>query len=227
MIDPLMRPHNNGLKKGLILGYTFDDIQGNTVKDVAGNYDASISNTDLVPGVIGDGVKFRGQQLSRVRTNDKVVIGNVFTLSFWIKTQKNLKQWHISNRFGFGFHVPYSFFQICQYPNNLCCFLMKNSGDRIVLDFIQKENIDENKYYHLILSCDGDKIYGKVDNQQVFEGSIPFDYTMVDNYIEIGANNSPNYTSKASMDMVYLWNRILTDEEQSELYNNGNGLIIK
>ena len=78
-----------GASSDAIIHYTFDSVNGATVPNsgtLGSTADGTLGNSTIVPGKIGNAISFNVANDSGVITNNKVTIGNAFSLSCWVST---------------------------------------------------------------------------------------------------------------------------------------------
>ena len=71
---------------GLIAYWSFDDIDGDTVNDGAGDFNGEMIDVNVVKGVIGDGLEFDGTGYVDIGEEVGELGAEDFSVTFWIKT---------------------------------------------------------------------------------------------------------------------------------------------
>ena len=202
---------------GLVASWHFDEGSGTTAYDSSGNdRDGTIYGATWIDGKFGKALNFDG-------TDDYVSDGsninvNALSVECWV----NPAEWNYYDRIvqrangdgkGFALRIsPYNsfMFQVKQYSTD---FNIKYTS-----------GLAANTWYHVVGTWDGNtanqpKIYVNAD-----EGADTFTDNAGDGggtILEIGrrANAAQNYFN-GIIDEVRIYNRALTPEEVSDLYNN-------
>ena len=73
---------------GLIAYWSFDDIDGDTVKDGAGEFDGEMIDVEVVKGVVGDALEFDGTGYVDIGEEVGELGADDFSVTFWIKTSE-------------------------------------------------------------------------------------------------------------------------------------------
>ena len=74
------------VRDGLVAYWSFDDIDGNTVKDGVGKNHGEMIDVKVVKGVIGDALEFDGTGHVDISTGVTELGAADFTITAWIKT---------------------------------------------------------------------------------------------------------------------------------------------
>jgi hypothetical protein len=89
---------------------------------------------------------------------------------------------------------------------------------------ITSANIEDGEWHHIVLTFDGTTAITYVDGSESYvdEG---FSGTLVGNGVELRIGNQGyNAPVVQNADSLSIWNRAITPEEVTALYNSGDGL---
>ncbi len=211
------------LKRGLLSGYTFDNIAEGKVIDVCGNSNIVINNAQATSGLKGSALKFYKNNTPSI-SEQKVIINGDFTISFWIKFNDigNGKDWHLSLRDVFSFNMRNAI-QYFQYSNaSFKVTFWDNDKKASVTILIPENKIELNRFYHVITTLDGALLKNYLDGNLISEDVVSgFSES---NFLRMGNAAVPNFPTTSSIDELYIWHRALKEQEITHLYNNGSGL---
>jgi hypothetical protein len=111
---------------------------------------------------------------------------------------------------------------------------VSDSGKNIILDYGSGDssigyiaNLNLNTWHHYVIRVDHDAGFHELFVDNVYIGKTFADYTVTTPTYTGGGDYSlpqPRFRSLQKLDNTYLYNRIITDEEVSQLFNNGYGI---
>ncbi len=206
---------------GASIGFTTGLVNQCLIFDSSGGYsgpDAIIKLTN--PDKIFDTIK------------DK----NPYTLSYWLK----MKASHGSNsyfatRIGFDSGGKYMYYS---HPAGYIDVSLGYFGARILdgnYPVINTDNVgnirnqfSDDVWHHYVITYDGTTVSGIADNY-----NITLDVSSYESLIYLTPKSgstlewkmsSTAYNDNVMLDSMFLYNRVLTDAEIAELWNNGNGV---
>ena len=190
------------LDNSLVSLYTMDDVNGSTLIDKMGNNNGIIvGGTTQVVGKFGKALKFNGTD-SRVTFNSHIV-ENVFTISLWFNA-KNLppgssdayymSQSSVNRNLGTRFGDTYSWTSLGAGPA-----------------------IQTDTWYHIIYTYDGTN-GSEYLNGNLVVGPLPFTLGVSGN-LTFGSYDQWSGFFDGSLDDVAIFNRVLTPDEITALYN--------
>ena len=206
----------------ILLYYSFDRLNGNTVPDDSGNgHDAEVvGNANLVDGRFNDAIHLKG---SIVQMNNRNVIESVGDTG-----ELTMECWFFLND-----HQQYDGIISIEAPEGDCCEFRTmvnptfnpfwNAGhhvDKQLANF----TFDVDTWYHYVLVADGDtgKIYvnGEFIGEQAENFPLP-KFEEVTIYIGAGENPNVHRVEDAIIDEVVLYDKALTEAEINETMEQG------
>jgi hypothetical protein len=203
---------------GLVSGYNMEEISGNLISDVvignlADNTMVMTKENRTASGKIGKAVGFVGNNRSINSSPQGFQTGNQnISVSFWAKrtgTGKGLFS------LGEGGEGTYLFIaqDIVSYgggANDLALSIMPSA----------------NTWYHIVLITNtaGNGNITVWQNGVWNAGKINSAPNFNFNKILVGFTSGVGYYMDGFMDEVYIWNRTLTSQEITDLYNGGSGI---
>lgn len=213
------------LTDGLIAYWKLDETSGTVTSDI-GTHNGTVTNAlQNQTGILGKAITFDGD-------GDYVSFGDDasfdfgttqdFAISFWIKTTQSTE--------GFVFCKMTSGsapgFAVEVYDGQFWAFIRSDSAQYVDVNSTALVNSGA-AWFHCVANFDRDgnlTIY--VNNTQEDSASIAGVTTTINNAnnLLMGARDdaSPYYFA-GSLDEVGVWNRLLTTDEISALYNSGSG----
>ncbi len=220
------------LTNGLISVWEFDETNGDIASDSYGNNNGNLNNGTIPnkAGKIGTAYLFDGTSGSVNIPRSIRPISN-FTLSLWIKPidWENNEYPGIFGGEGLGRNTAKGGIAISYYrPTDRIYFDIYSSSLRktVILENVSSV-IPSGGWYNIVFKYDGLKIYAYHDNQKIGEaetGNISIDWSNA-GYTLIGCHYQGGLKHFSGLiDQVVLWDRALTEDEVSQLYNSGNGL---
>ncbi|HEU5004919.1 MAG TPA: capsid cement protein [Candidatus Saccharimonadales bacterium] len=207
----------NSLTTGLMSYWNLDEASGTTVKDSVNTNYGVANGTTITGGKKNYARSFNG-------TSDYVDLGNGNTLnqtstlsiSAWIKNNDPTCSGVGSYILG-GDNNGYGFYLL----NGSC----KVSFGKIGISGASG-NIaitDTTSWHHVVMTYSGSQLRFYVDG--VADSANPVAYSTgfsTGSHYYLGGRSGSNYF-KGSIDEVGLWNKVLSAQEVSDLYNGGNG----
>ena len=189
---------------GLLAFWKLDNLT-----DASGNGNSLTNNNNVqfVSGKIGNAAEFDGTNYFNTTTQ----IGQSFSLSFWLYPTEvsgytNVLTWRVSGTGSIGYDGSVYWY------NDNGGFLVQSSAGIITT----------NQWHHVVLVCDNNAITIYLDNSSVATGTD--NNTRLATDLVIGAYLNGTETIVGKLDAVGIWDRAITNEERSILYNNGEGV---
>ena len=214
------------LAEGLVVYFTFDNINGKMVVDDSGNgLDADIiANTDIVKGKYGDAIRITavGADCVNVPASDELKITGEITMAAWINQDSwgTDGQWFDKNCHNGGEHSSYG---IGAFNGGVNFNMFLGTGNsRPTLS--QPHALDTKKWHHVVGTYDGATMKVYVDGEVAAEQDQAFDFKGTnDQDLRIGCSKDrPNYTfENGSIDEAAVWSRALSADEIKEIANEG------
>lgn len=219
------------IKDGLIIYFSFDEIDGDTVPNNSGlEIDGTLeAEAEQVPGYLNNGLALNpnsgeaepGQDFVRVANNPEVNVGEQFTIAVWAKgTNFGDYRTLMSNTDSSGYALT--------VENGAPSSWIHVNG--AYLQAAGKTALQPEKWYHLALTYDGNDaiIYldGEIDGKGTSQGNI----TLSNSDFFIGAEPSgqgldTSYPAwHGTIDEFYFYNRALTKVEVNSLISAGQAV---
>lgn len=214
------------LEDDLVLYFTFDDIDGKTIKDSSGNgLDANIiANTEIVKGKNGNAIKItaEGADCVNVPADNKLKISGEITMAAWIYMDawNNNSQWFDKNCHNGGEHTSYG---IGVFGDG-SSFNMFLGSDQNRKTLNKPHDLDAETWYYVVGTYDGNSMKIYVDGDLAVEDTQKFNFTGTnDQDLRIGCSKDrPQYTFENGMiDDAAVWSRALDEDDISEAMNGG------
>jgi hypothetical protein len=214
------------LAEGLVVYFTFDNVNGKTIVDDSGNgLDADIiANTEIVKGKYGDAIRITnvGADCVNVPAADELKITGEITMAAWINQDSwaTDAQWFDKNCHNGGEHSSYG---IGAFNGGANFNMFLGTGNaRPTLS--QPHGLDEKTWYHVVGTYDGATMKVYVDGEVAVEQAQKFNFTGTnDQDLRIGCSKDrPQYTfENGSIDEAAIWRRALSEDEINEAMNGG------
>ena len=172
-----------------------------------GNNLVNTNNVQFVPGKIGNCAEFDGSNRLTDSNIASILWQTSASISGWFKTT------NLSGPLGLFFSSnPQTGFAIgCRSDQLLTIF--DYTGNEIVTS----ATIVNDTWHHIVVTTNGSDI------SVYFDGSLVNTYTNILQNITTFSINDFTYPYVGFADAVGIWNRALTTQEVTVLYNNGNG----
>ncbi len=206
------------LEDDLVIFYTFDDVDGKTIRDSSGNgLDANIiANAEIVDGKNGKAIKItaEGADCVNVPADDKLKISGEITMAAWVWNEawNNNSQWFDKNCHNGGEHTSYG---IGVFGDG-ASFNMFLGSDQNRQTLNKPHNLDAKKWHHVVGIYDGNDIKIYVDGDLAVEEAKQFNFTGTnDQDLRIGCSKDrPQYTFENGMiDDAAIWSRAISEDE--------------
>jgi len=220
---------------GLISYYRFDETSGTVAYDSHNGYDLTKYNTVITSNAMNNNALDFSDDTSMVYGSSSYFNferTDSFTFSLWVTNLVNDVQRRFINK---QIGNPYTGYRFLQTDINFFQYELRDTdGKRIIVD--SSDLYDLTGYHHYVFTYDGSsdanglKIF--IDGQEInltinknegLTGSIQ-------NNERFTIGNWDTYQTRSQrgyMDEIGVWNRVLTQEEISNLYNDGNGLFYR
>ena len=214
------------LAEGLVVYFTFDNVNGKTVVDDSGNgLDADvIANTEFVKGKYGDAIRItkEGPDCVNVPAAEELKITGEITMAAWINQDawNNNSQWFDKNCHNGGEHSSYG---IGIFGDGASFNMFLGTGNsRPTLNM--PHALDAKTWHHVVGTYDGSTMKVYVDGEVAAEQEQKFEFTGTnDQDLRIGCSKDrPQYTfENGSIDEAAVWRRALSEDEIQEIANEG------
>ncbi|MDE0425934.1 MAG: LamG domain-containing protein [Candidatus Poribacteria bacterium] len=204
--------------KSLVLYLSFDEGKGGNAADgsVHGHDGELIEDPAWVDGQFGKALEFDGtkQQYVIVPINDTLQLREEFSVAFWVKRDKaQIRDWNYMVAAG-----SLKWATIFQNASSNTFFWSTSGGawaQKAVSDDIQPED-----WVHLAVTHDtGSKVTIYNDGKVAGGGAKPPPVDEIDGSIMVGARHPGQEFFTGIIDEVFLFNRIITDAEISDIMN--------
>lgn len=213
------------LLDGLVGYWKLDEASG-VAADVGGVLNLSaVNNPTGVAGKIGNGRRClrTSNQYLNVASHPKLAL-SAFTWAGWVKLTDKFNLYHLAGKSTltgsqFEWHVFYS-----SGADRFGLTVSSNGSSTTSVNATALGSPAAGTWYYVVAWHDpvGDQIGIRVNGlvttathaTGMFNGSSPF---------ALGARGEAASLLNGVLDEVALWSRVLTVEEQAELYNSGNG----
>lgn len=206
------------IEDDLVIFFTFDDVDGKTIKDSSGNgLDGNIiANTEIVAGKMGDAIKItaEGADCVNVPADDKLKISDEITMAAWVWMEawnKNA-QWIDKNCHNGGEHTSYGI-GVFGDGNSFNMFL---GSDQNRQTLNKPHALKAKTWYYVVGTYDGNSMKIYVDGDLAVEDPKKFNFTGTnDQDLRIGCSKDrPQYTFvKGMIDEAAIWSRALSEDE--------------
>jgi hypothetical protein len=186
--------------------------------DSHGTYHLTDNNyVGRVGGVIGNAAYFNGENY----LSGEDPVGTSFSLSVWLKPHDNdVYEW-MECVGAFGQYNGDRYF-VGTFNGNAATVIQIDGHGSV--EMITSANIEDGEWHHIVLTFDGTTAITYVDGSESYvdEG---FSGTLVGNGVELRIGNQGyNAPVVQNADSLSIWNRAITPEEVTALYNSGDGL---
>jgi hypothetical protein len=209
-----------------------NDTSGTTVVDTKGKNGVSVSAVSSVPGVSAStggsngALRFNGTSATNVTiTGYKGISSLPYSVSFWFKfpyaygIEQAFLSWGSPN--GDGTWVEFE-----SHPAFAGMIFMQTGGKFYPQPIIRTSSTyDDDSWHHFVCTVDSSgNVRMYVDTSSQYTGG-PFSLSPLLNYdMTIGYKNFDNDSFlNGRMDDVRIYDRVLTTDEITQLYNGGSG----
>ena len=215
-----------GLEDGIVVYFTFDDVDGKTIRDSSGNgLDANIvANAEIVKGKNGNAIKItaRGADCVNVPAHEKLKISGEITMAAWVyqESWNPGGQWFDKNCHNGGEHTSYGM-GVFDNGANLHVFL---GSDQNRQTLNKPHPLKAKTWQYVVGTYDGSAIKVYIDGELALEDSNEFNFTGTnDQDLRIGCSKDrANYTFENGMiDDAAIWSRALGEGEIKEAMGGG------
>lgn len=207
---------------GLIARYSFDSFAGNTTDDSSGNeYNLTLTNVTQTTGVVGKAASFAGN--GGAVANSKVIPADMsgftgLSVSFWIKASTQTENAYLLSE---G-NKPSEF--LIQLTNEGKILFSRSFQDTTYATV--NKVIATNTWRHVCILYNYSSALCTcyIDGTSVGESWSLGKFTKASANLTIGKHplEDLSYFSGA-LDQVYIYNRVITDDEIALLFNGGYG----
>ncbi len=214
------------LTEGLVVYFTFDNVDGKMILDDSGNgLDADIiANTEIVKGKYGDAIHItkEGADCVNVPASDKLKITGEITMAAWVYQEawNNDSQWFDKNCHNGGEHSSYGI-GVFEDGANFTMFLGTGNA-RPTLN--KPHSLDAKTWHHVVGTYDGATMKIYVDGKLAVEQDNKLDFTGTnDQDLRIGCSKDrPQYAfENGSIDEAAIWRRALSEDEINAIMEGG------
>jgi len=198
---------------GLIGYWKMDESSGDLI-DAHSTYDGTpTSLTYSVSGAINTAVTFNGTS-SRVAFGTGIKPTTGLSVSFWMKTTSTASSFIIDLT---GYVSNWCGFRIERHSNGITAFLADNTAN--YLDEAVNVTVGDGSWHHVVMTWNGSNVYVYTDNSK--STAFPWSSTIVyetGDILYAGSSSSGSYYT-GSLDELAIYNRALTDEEVTILFD--------
>ena len=214
------------LAEGLVVYFTFDNVNGKTVVDDSGNgLDADIvANTEIVKGKYGDAIRItaEGPDCVNVPAAEELKITGEITMAAWINQDSwnTDGQWFDKNCHNGGEHTSYGIGAFGDGKSFNMFLGTGNSRPRLE----QPHALETKTWQHVVGTYDGATMKIYVDGEVAAEKAEKIDFKGTnDQDLRIGCSKDrANYTfDNGSIDEAAVWRRALSEDEVQAIANEG------
>ncbi len=206
--------------KGLISSWSFE---GNSLDSMGKNNGEIIGGPEYTGGVQGQAIKVSSGNYVNIPDSASLDINNELTILAWVKKETFVNHGKVVvKRFDDYNTNPWELYSLDfkgaspGYP----CFLISNGSAGSQNGLCDEDNLlPLNEWHHLAGIYNGSLMSLFVDG--VFEGSLDASIQIGTNDmpLTIGAINSSDFYTNGAIDEVMIFNRALSSEEISDIYN--------
>lgn len=217
----LMSSQPSTLLTGLMGYWKLDETSGGTIDSSGNNYTGTGSNlTYNANGKIGRCYTFNG-------TDSRVTFGNVIkpttalSISLWMKDGGQTAEKNIINTSVYD--GVWRGWRFTRYSDQAAGVLLSSGTNNLDVTF--GTTLSNDNWYHIVFTWNGTTAYVYINNvrNSGWSWSYTISYATTHN-LTFGANQSGGQVYDGEIDEVGVWNRALTSNEVSILYNSGSGL---
>ena len=204
--------------KSLVLYLSFDEGKGGKAADgsVHGHDGEFVQNPTWVDGQFGKALEFDGTKGDHVIVpiNDTLQLREQFSIAFWVKRDAaQIREWNYMVTAG-----SLKWASIFRNSDNKTYFWSTSGGgwaQKAVTDDIQPDD-----WVHLAVTHDTkSKVVIYNDGKEAGGGAKPPVVDLIDGSVMVGARHPGEEFFTGIIDEVFLFNRIITEAEISEIMN--------
>ncbi len=214
------------LEDDLVVYFTFDNVDGNTIYDSSPNgLNANIvANAVIVTGKNGKGIRItaEGADCVNVPADEKLKISGEITMAAWIfqDSWSTDGQWFDKNCHNGGEHTSYGI-GVFEGGKNINMFLGTGSSRPRLA---KPHTLKEKTWHHVVGTYDGSAMKVYIDGEFALEHAEAINFTGTnDQDLRIGCSKDrPQYTfDNGVIDDAAIWSRALSEAEIKEVMNGG------
>lgn len=199
---------------GLVARWTFDDTLTDTVNSITLS-EQGTGSISYVTGKVGKAVKFSAGTKYLETTSSTVYnvfrAQHAFSVSFWVnKPGQAVLSANVGTSFAFSVQTYFTAF--------------RSAGGTFMLLSNDSYTLDDGIWRHAVVTYDGTTMKTYRDNYNW--GSTTANNVTMGNITNFWLNQRGGFAgvANAMFDMVYIYDRALTSDEISQLYNGGDGI---
>jgi hypothetical protein len=223
--------HGAGGGSSLLDGLTFyanlDEASGNRSTQVSGLTLTDNNTVGSTAGKVGNAARFvsaSSESLSHANNPVFDIGSGAFTLSFWHTRNAAISGFDViigkDGDAGAGGTRDWVFYTD---GTGLFTFQLYDDADSSVLT-LTSAALPTQAWRHFVVTSDGSTVSMYVDNVLSDADSILGTPNSSASAFRIGSNDAGTHYIDGDVDEVGIWDRVLTDDEITELYNAGAGL---
>lgn len=224
---------NSVAQDNLLLWYRLDDSSGNLAGDETGNFVGQLVggadfNSDSTEGVSNQGLQLDG-------IDDGIDIGDVIiddatalSVSFWVKLNTVASDYRLINKGTFGISSPFVIWR----DDNAFVSGRTDTISVLVDSSIRLEGqsgaLNDSDWHHIVVTFSGNntaglRLYvdGNEDPNSGVSTTSLLDLKNDAGSLFIGKADTDSATLNGSVDSIKFFNKVLTSEEVTVLYNEG------
>lgn len=197
--------------------WKMEEASGDRISSVGGHHLSDINSVDRNNGKVGFSAVFIGgnsELLQMSSHSDLEVADEPFTLSFWVYLENNSSDQVLMSKWG----VSSEYIVDWQSSNHLR--LRVGTGEVSI-----NTTLNNQTWYHILASHSStdNQLSLQINNGPATTANYSDGTSSGASLFEIGGYSVGGSYMTGRVDGVGVWKRLLTANEKSELYNNGNG----
>ena len=203
--------------------WKFDEGEGDTAYDSAGDNDGTVYGAVWTTGQIDGALSFDGDN-DYVMVGDKDSLGpQELTLSFWAKLNNPSGRFQGGIAKGYVFGNVYEFSYRMDFTSGYLRAGITNTENIAFGNFGNFISIEDNNWHMWTMTVGDGNVFiykdGLIADTAEYTGTI--DYTKSHNNFVIGARDSGNYAFDGTIDDVRFYGLALSADQIQQLYQNG------
>ena len=215
--------------EGLVGYWKMDEASGNIADSSGNGFTGTVTGTTVTAGKYGNGRSFNGTSSDYITITDTTALKptTAITAEIWFTTTNNTTagQRMLSKTEGSGYQLSINENSAC--PSNTLCFLAYVNGAYRAASYASS-NIDNNQWYHIAGTFDGNKGMLYLDGVEV--GSFTQTGTIATSTVPlcVGAEASTTCSGgyhSGKIDEVKIYNIARTAEQIMRDYKRGPGPV--